>query len=157
MTHQPPSTDELKAAKRCLEIYGGDIARWPAKARDAYGAAAMSAVLENERHEAGEVDALLDRATEPLTPHDLKKRLAATFTQKTGGPRGAFSGFDAFSAWLRPLPAAGFASLAVMGFATAAFTDKEAGLAPEFEAYAYLEGGAFDDAEDEGGLSWDAE
>ncbi len=159
MTEPPSTTDNLAAARRCLEIYGGDIARWPEDARARWGDIALSDALKDERAEADALDALLGAATAPSTPHDLKNRIEASYRPPTERPgRGRFwDGLSSLAGWMRPLPAGALASLSVLGFAAGAAIDADDRLTPEYEAYAYLEDSGLVAFEEETGALWDAE
>ena len=156
MMNPHDKTEALEAARRCLEAYGGDLDRWPDDLRARYGELAVNAVLEKERAEAGALDALLDEATAPTTPHDLKNRIEAGYNPPTNktGELGRGAGLSALAAWLRPLPAGAFAGMAVLGFAAAAVTDNESALAPEYEAYVYLQDSGLAAFDEEAGTQW---
>jgi len=82
MKQQRPSTEaNREAARRCFEIYGADIAKWPVDKRDAYGALAHSSELADElaetRDEAAMLDGFLNAATTSRASHDLKNRIKA--------------------------------------------------------------------------------
>lgn len=157
MMEQPKPTDDIAAAKHCLAVYGANLERWPADARERWGKLAVSDSLKENFNDAEVLDALLNAATSPQTPHDLKNRIEAGYRPPTEKAAGVISGLGALSGWLRPLPAGAFASMAAAGFITASVMESGPTLAPEYEAYAYLEDSGFASLYDETGALWDAE
>ena len=160
MMEQRRSTDDIAAAKRCLAIYGADLTRWPADARARWGDLAISEALKVDRSDADALDALLNDATPPQTPHDLKERITGNYhphAQRVVRDNSLWTGLDVLSAWLRPAPAGAFAGLAAVGFIVAAVTEQGDALTPEYEAYAYLEESGVNAFNDEAGALWDAE
>ena len=160
MTEQPRSTDDLASAKKCLAVYGADLARWPADARTRWGALAVGDMLQEELRDAETLDEMLNAATAPRTPHSLKSRITARYHPLTDDIRRGsvlWPDLSVLSNWLKPLPAGAFASMAAAGFLIAWATESGARLAPEYEAYAYLEEGGFGALDDETGALWDVE
>ncbi len=187
MKQQRPSTEaNREAAQRCFEIYGGDIAKWPAEKREAYGALARSDELTEAREEAATLDGFLNAATAPRASHDLKNRIKAAIDLPSRAAR--TNSFAALlSRWrLAPtgirsgmLAGAGAglwaslgAGIGVLGLASGFLTaNSGAGQgpdyqtaeyeapeyeAPEYEAYAYLEYSDGIFAEEEG-VQWDVD
>lgn len=159
MTEPEHTVEDVAAARRCLEAYGGDVSRWPADARVRWGAAAMSEALDVDRAEAVALDALLSTQTSPTTPRDLKSRIAAGYHPRAEKRESTplWAGLSSLAGWLRPLPAGALASLTALGFAAGAVMDVNTGLSPEYEAYAYLDEGGFGAFDDEAEAIWDAE
>lgn len=150
------NTDDLAAARRCLETYGGDPDRWPEELRMRFGDIAKSAALEMECADAEAIDELLDAATAPATPHDLKNRIEASFQFAGNGGERLFD-FSVLTAWLRPLPAGAFAAMTALGFAAAAVVDSTMAPPPEYQAYAYLQDSGLAAFDEEAGTEWVAE
>ena len=65
--------------KRCFDAYGADIERWPATAREQFGALARSDELAAVRREAEALDGFLGASTAPNMSADLKNRIAAQY------------------------------------------------------------------------------
>lgn len=153
------TVEEIAAAKRCLEAYGGDLERWPADAQARWGSIAMSNTLEAARAKAVALDELLDAETKPIAPLSLKSRIEAAYKPPTEKKRGAslWGDLSSLSGWFKPLPAGAFASLTALGFAAGAVIETDAGLAPEYEAYAYLDDAGLGAFDDETETLWDAE
>jgi hypothetical protein len=157
MTRQQFGDKELAAAKRCIDAYGADVARWPDEARDAYGALAASDALKDERDAAAALDDLLNAATAPSTPRDLQNRVLAGYAPQPPHSRTLASAFADLFGLIKPAPTAVFASLAIAGFVVGGVTQERDSWTPEMEAYAYLEAGGFVDAGDSEGFQWDAD
>lgn len=153
------TVEDIAAASRCLEAYGGDVARWPADAKARWGSIATSNALEAARAEAAALDQLLDAETAPETPHSLKNRIEAGYHPPAEKIRASslWADLSSLSGWFKPLPAGALASLTALGFAAGAVIEPDAGLAPEFEAYAYLDDVGLDAFDDETEALWDAE
>ncbi len=157
MMKQQDYKDELAAVRRCLDAYGGDIARWPASARERWGELVRHEGVGDDRADADAIDALLSAATAPQTPHDLKNRIEAGYRPPSDKSGDFLTGLSVLSGWLKPLPAGALASLTALGFVVAAVTGGDTTLPPEYEAFAYLEESGFAVLDDEAGALWDAE
>lgn len=159
MTEPKHTVEDIAAARRCLDAYGGDVSRWPTDARARWGATAMDAALDADRAEAAMLDALLQTQKIPPTPHDLKNKIASTYNppaeKKDTAP--LWAGLSSLSGWFRPLPAGALASLTALGFAAGAMTDMSAALSPEYEAYAYLDEDGLGALDEDAEALWDAE
>lgn len=130
-----PADADFVAVERCFDAYGADIDKWPADKRARLGALAASAELAAAREAAASLDGFLYAATAPHASADLKNRIAAQYVP----PTPARAGLGVLAVILRPLPAGAAAGLGALGFAAGLATSGQASLAPEYEAYAYME------------------
>lgn len=152
----PAATADFDAVRRCFEAYGADVEKWPTDMRARYGALATAAEMSAARDEATSLDGFLNAATAPRMSADLKNRIAAQYVSP---PPAAAADFSTLLSFLRPLPAGALAGLGALGFAVGVLTNtSQAALAPEYEAYAYVqEATLLAMADDEEAALWDVD
>lgn len=138
MIQMQASTDKFDAVKRCFDAYGADIGRWPAAAREQFGAMALSDELAAVRREAKALDGFLGAATAPHVSADLKNRIIAQYQ----APPAVTTLGDLITGLFTPprfVPAGTIAAIGALGLVSGMLS-ANAGFAmtPEAEAYAYV-------------------
>ncbi|MEM8772616.1 MAG: hypothetical protein AAGD92_13300 [Pseudomonadota bacterium] len=162
--HKPDSLDQdtVAAVTHCYHAYGGDFARWPEEARNAFSAIAKDEAFADVRKEALLIDAALDEDLETKADEALQDRILNDFSAKmqhrSPSPDifsvSLFDRIVSVLAKIKPLPAAALAGIGAIGFAYGAVAGAGAGWAPEYEAYAYLGENNFADLTEDGEASW---
>lgn len=153
-----PTRSDTEAVRRCFEAYGADTAKWPSDKRVRYAMLAASDEFDDLREEAASLDGFLNASTAPRMSADLKARIAAEYVPPAAA-KSIFAGLVARGVFWRPVQAGAAAGLGALGFIAGLASTGQTALAPEYEAYAYMEEAAtlamLD--EEEEGVSWDAD
>lgn len=116
---------------------------------------AASDEFDDLREEAASLDGFLNASTAPRMSADLKTRIAAEYVPPASA-KSIFAGLVERGVFWRPVQAGVAAGLGALGFVIGLTTSGQTALAPEYEAYAYLEE-ATTMLDEEEAVSWDAD
>ena len=161
MNMAPISTERLEALRQCAEMFGADVARWPADRREA-----LADILETDEatsilNEARELDGFLNAATAPRMSEDLTNRIMAGYVapkMKKEPQAGLFDFLRSLAPMVRLAPAGVLAGVGALGLASGVMSaSAQDQLSPEYEALAYMDDLSIGAIDEDGGVAWDAE